>query len=112
MKLTTNFVSIIVSIIVGGAIGFVGGSAWVLILWAIVGLAIGAFAASKKAAMVNGAVYGFVLSYIFMIASYSGKASLSTKLLPFLLFGIFGATCGLVLALVGAVIAMRKRARP
>jgi hypothetical protein len=44
-----------------------------------------------------------------MLASYDGAEPLRTRLLPFLVFGIVGALCGTVLAVVGFAL---RRARP
>jgi hypothetical protein len=54
-----------------------------------------------------GAAYGFALAYVFMVAGYDGDAALHTRLLPFLVFGAFGAVCGIVLAVVGSALGRR-----
>jgi len=51
--------------------------------------------------LVRGAVHGFVLSYVFMVAGYDGAAALRTRLARFVVFGLVGAVCGAVLAVVG-----------
>lgn len=102
MTLAINVRSIVLSLVIGAVIGYIGGPALALILWAIVGLTLGAFCSSNKVALVIGAVYGFSLSYVFMLAGYDGQASVTTKLLPFILFGVFGALCGSVLAIIGS----------
>ena len=91
----------LIAFLVGGVIGYLGGSAKVLIVWSVVGLALGWLSASYKAAAACGAIYGFALSYVFMLAGYDGTAPISTKLLPFVLFGLIGAVCGAVLATAG-----------
>jgi hypothetical protein len=101
MKLAVDAKSIIVSVAIGGLIGYVGGPAFVLIPWTVVGLVIGYLCNSRKATLVHGAAYGFVLAYVFMISGYSGQAALGTKILPFIVFGIVGAFCGVVLAVIG-----------
>ena len=101
MVINNRYVAVLVAILVGFVVGWIGGLVYVLIPWAIIGLIIGFVSSSKKAALINGAVYGFVLSYVFMVHGYTGKDPLSSKLLPFFAFGIFGAICGLVLALAG-----------
>jgi hypothetical protein len=105
MKLVVEIKSVIVSSIIGGVIGYIGGPTTVLIIWVIAGLAVGYFCNSRKSVLLNGAVYGFTLAYIFMVSGYNGSASVSTKLLPFLVFGVVGAICGTALALSGRYLA-------
>jgi hypothetical protein len=45
--------------------------------------------------------FGFVLSFVFMIAGYSGPAPLVSRLPFFAILGVFGGACGLVLGVVG-----------
>jgi uncharacterized membrane protein (UPF0136 family) len=112
MTLSLKPTSLIVLMIIGGLIGFLGGSAIVLIPWALVNLVIGAFSKTKKVAIMNGAVYGFALAYVFMLAGYNGEAPVSTKILPFIIFGVIGAMCGAALALVSFVIRNNFNRRP
>jgi Na+(H+)/acetate symporter ActP len=99
---------LLVAILVGAALGLIGaryvfvGSWLSLIPWASAGLAIGWWAKQLRQAMLNGAVYGFVLSFVFMIAGYTGSAALISRLPFFAILGAFGGVCGLVLGLVGA----------
>jgi hypothetical protein len=103
-----------ISIVVGAALGVIGsrylfvGSWLILIPWAIAGLAIG-YWGPKRGAMANGAVYGFVLSFIFMQAGYSGSAPAISRVPFFALLGVFGAICGFGLGLVGFWIRGRKK---
>ena len=96
----------LVSIVVGALLGLLGsrylfvGSALSLIPWGIVGLALGAWN-SRGASMWNGALYGFSLAFVFMIAGYTGAESLLSRIPFFALLGAFGAVCGLVLGMMG-----------
>ena len=83
------------------------GSGLSLVPWALVGLAVGALAGSRARAAAGGAAYGFALAYVFMVAGYDGDAALHTRLLPFVVFGVFGAGCGIVLAV--AAFTVRRR---
>jgi len=83
------------------------GSGLSLVPWALAGLAVGALAGSRGRAAAGGAAYGFALAYVFMVAGYDGDAALHTRLVPFLVFGAFGAVCGVVLAVVA--FAVRRR---
>jgi hypothetical protein len=97
---------LIVSICLGALLGIVGaryvlvGSALSLVPWSIAGLCIGAFN-DRRGAMINGAVYGFVLSFAFMCAGYSGASPLVTRVPFFLLLGAIGAVCGFALGNLG-----------
>jgi hypothetical protein len=96
----------VVSVIAGSLLGILGarylfvGSALSLIPWAIAGLAIGAWS-NKRESMINGAIYGFALSFAFMVAGYAGTASLLSRLPFFALLGLFGALCGFILGILG-----------
>ena len=97
---------LIVSLIVGAVLGGIGskvlfvGSALSLIPWTIVGLLLG-YWSEKRGMIVNGAAYGFALAFIFMVAGYTGSASLISRLPFFALLGLFGAVCGAVLGWLG-----------
>ena len=100
-RLSLGLRSILVVLAVGAAVGSFGGPVFVLIPWALIGLAIGFLCISAKVAAINGALYGFALAYAFMIAGYQGAAPLATRLLPFAVLGLVGAVCGALLTLVG-----------
>lgn len=101
---------------IGLILGFVGarylfvGSWLVLIPWTVAGLAIG-FWCTKNESIVNGVVYGFVLSFVFLLAQYSGKASLISRVPFFAVLGVFGGVCGLVLGLLGSSVKTKLTAR-
>jgi hypothetical protein len=100
---------LIVSIVAGSLLGFVGsrvlfvGSWLSLVPWGIVGLAIGLWS-KKREAMLDGCCYGFALAFVFMIAGYAGSAALVSRLPFFAILGIFGGICGLILGLSGSII--------
>lgn len=77
------------------------GSGMTLIPWGLVGLAMGIYAKSTKEAVINGGIYGFVLSFMFMIIGYTGIQPLVTRLPFFAVLGIFGALCGIFLGFTG-----------
>lgn len=94
-----------------GALGarylFVG--SWIsLIPWTLVGLTLGYWSRRHRPALV-GAVYGFSLSFVFMVVGYAGQAPLSTRILPFAMLGAFGGVCGCVLGLLGALAGRHAR---
>ena len=100
----------------GLILGFVGArylfvGSWLnLIPWTIAGLGIG-YWGTKNESIVNGVVYGFVLSFIFLLAEYSGKASLISRVPFFAVLGVFGGVGGLVLGLLGFSVKTRLTAR-
>jgi hypothetical protein len=96
-------------IIVAGILGVVVGisgkyylalGAYSLIPWGIVGLGLGAWCA-KREGMYAGALYGFCLCFAFMVAGYTGRPSLASRIPFFIVIGAFGAVCGLALTAVG-----------
>ena len=97
---------IAVPIALGGLLGWAASHAlslgwWTLIPWGAAGLALG-YWIGKRGAMLAGALYGFILSFVFMLAGYTGAAPVATRIPFFALLGLFGAICGLVLAALGA----------
>jgi len=94
----------IVAICLGALLGVLGAryvlSALSLVPWALAGLGIGYFN-DGRGAMINGAVYGFVLSFAFMCAGYKGAPPLLTRVPFFLQLGVIGAVCGFALGNLG-----------
>jgi hypothetical protein len=94
------------AIAAGVILGFIGArylfvGSWLnLIPWSVAGFALG-YWGTKNESMVNGVTYGFILSFVFMLAGYTGRASLISRVPFFAVLGVFGGVCGLVLALVG-----------
>ncbi len=97
------------AVIVGIILGFIGGPAIILLPWGIVSFIIGTVSTNKKWATANGAVFGFVASFVFMLSGYDGHTALFTRFVPFAIIGLFGAICGLVLSLLGHVVYRRIR---
>lgn len=96
----------ITALVVGVVLGIVGArylfvGSWLnLVPWTIAGLAIG-YWGPKKESVINGFVYGFVLSFVFMAAGYSGNSSLISRAPFFGVLGVVGGICGLILGLLG-----------
>src|SRR5260221_3218905 len=72
-----------------------------LLPWGLGALIVGWYGKSKKEALCNGAVYGFALSFVFMLVGYSRARSVITVMPFFALLGLFGALCGAILGLLG-----------
>jgi hypothetical protein len=93
--------------VIGARYLFVG--SWLsLIPWGMAGLLIG-FWSQKREWVVNGICYGFAVSFVFMLAGYSGSASLISRLPFFGVLGLFGGLCGLALGRVGFEIKRRLK---
>lgn len=97
---------IAVPIALGLVLGWAGSHAlflgfWTLIPWGTGALGLG-YWLGKRSALLAGALYGFALSVVFLLAGYTGAAPVATRVPFFALLGLFGAACGLVLALLGA----------
>ncbi len=71
-----------------------------LVPWGIGGVALG-YWSQRGGRLLLGMFYGFGLCFCFMIAGYTGSASLVSRLPFFALVGVFGALCGLGLTVVG-----------
>jgi hypothetical protein len=98
--------------ILGAILGFAASrflwlGLWTLLPWGLAGIALG-YGTRSRWPVLAGAVYGFVLSFVFMAAGYTGKASFLSRVPFFALLGSFGALCGLLLGLAGAVFGRRR----
>lgn len=102
-----------VAALVGSALGLIGSrylfvNSWLsLIPWTIAGLILGWWALNRRAAAVNGAIYGFFLIYVFMFGGYQGSESLASRILPFAAIGLVGAVFGSLLLLIGSFLRRR-----
>lgn len=98
---------IVASLVAGGVLGWLCarfvfvGSGWALLPWAAVGIGLGAAASTWIVAASCGAIYGFALGSVFMVAGYAGAAPLSSVLLPFAGLGLIAAIGGLACGELG-----------
>ncbi len=81
-----------------------------VIPWGLVAGALGMWG-NKREALKSGAVYGFALSFAFLVAGYTGTASLVSRFPFFAILALFGAVCGLALSAIGYYLKLRF-ARP
>ena len=73
-----------------------------LIPWAVAGLIVGTFCATRKQALVAGGLFGFVLTACFMIFGFQGTSSQVPGLTFFTtILAVIGAGCGMMLTLIG-----------
>ncbi len=83
---------------------------WTLVPWGLAGLALG-YRAKGIERYVTGALYGFALAFVFMVANYRGADSLLGRLPAFSLLGLFGGVCGIALTLTGSFLYTMKTGR-
>src|SRR6266568_3034333 len=81
---------------------------WTLVPWGLAALALG-YRASRGEGAIAGALYGFVLCFVFTLASYGGAAPAITRIPFFSVLGLVGALCGSLLATLGASLMSGRR---
>src|SRR6266567_1034733 len=82
---------------------------WTLVPWGLAAVALG-YRANRATAVVAGALYGFVLCFVFTLATYGGAAPAITRVPFFTALGLVGALCGLLLALYSGRFSCRGNA--
>jgi hypothetical protein len=102
--------NIIIAAALGAVLGWAGAHAtylgwWTLLPWGAGAIAIGYF--MRPRSLLAGAVYGFVLSFSFMLSVYTGTASVLSRVPFFALLGGVGAICAFVLSFAGSRLATR-----
>ena len=80
---------------------------WTLVPWGLVAAALG-YRATRTTAVAAGSIYGFVLCFVFTLATYGGAAPAITRVPFFMILGLVGAVCGLLLALLGESLMPRR----
>ena len=96
-------ISALIGFVLGGIIAkylFVG-SFLNVFWWGMFGMGIGAWSHSKTEAIKNAGVYGFTLSFVFMLFGYQGSAPILSRMPFFAILGLVGAVCGIISGLVG-----------
>ena len=102
-----NVVAFIIGVVIGAAgpqYAFLG--TYSLIPWALVAVALGS-RGNRRDALKSGAVYGFSLSFAFLVADYNGAPSLVSRFPFFVILSLFGAACGLALSALGYYLKLR-----
>jgi hypothetical protein len=92
---------------------FVGPLAWLnLVVWAVVGLALGALSRRWTTAIWVDAVVGFAIVFSYSVMGYQGSGPLLNALVPFALLALGGALGMAVAGVVGfALSPIRGRGR-
>jgi len=71
---------------------FVGHAAWLnLVVWAVIGIALGALSSRWSTAIWVDAVLGFAIVFGYSVMGYQASAPLPTVLAPFALIALAGA---------------------
>ena len=70
-------------------------------VWAIAGLTIGFISRNKKEALFLGSLFGFTISFVFLIADYQGSIAVVYRFFPFALLSCVGLVGGLLLGILG-----------
>ena len=103
----------VVAFIVGVIIGAAGSAyspvflGWYsLIPWGLVAGALGTWG-NRREALKSGVVYGFSLSFAFLVAGYNGTPSLASRFPFFVILSLFGAICGLAMSALGYYLKLR-----
>jgi len=81
---------------------------WTLVPWGLAAIALG-YRVNRTTAVVAGALYGFVVCFVFTLATYGGAAPAITRVPFFTVLGLVGALCGFLLALLGAFLMPGRR---
>lgn len=77
------------------------GAILTLATWGIGGILVGVLSNNRKESLWQGAIYGFVVSFAFLVVDYNGHNPIIRVLFPFALLSLFGALCGIVLGFAG-----------
>src|SRR5207247_10022309 len=72
---------------------------WTLVPWGLAAVALG-YRANRATALVAGALYGFVLCFVFTLATYGGAAPAITRVPVLTGLGLRAVLCGLLLLLL------------
>src|SRR3989442_14435946 len=68
---------------------------WTVVPWGLAAVSLG-YRASRPTAVVAGALFGFVLCFVFTLAAYGGGAPPPTPGAPFHPFGFLGGWWGVL----------------
>jgi hypothetical protein len=110
--MSKSVVALIVGVVIGAAgpqYGFLG--AYSLIPWGLVAIALGLWG-TRRQALRSGAVYGFSLSFAFLVIGYNGTPSLVSRFPFFAILALFGAVFGLALSALGYYLKLRFKSPP
>src|SRR5207248_10430947 len=75
---------------------------WTLVPWGLAAVALG-YRANRARATIAGALYGFVLCFVFTLAGYGGAGAATTRIPVLTALGPVGAVGGVGCCLAGSV---------
>ncbi|HEY4266586.1 MAG TPA: hypothetical protein VGM94_00200 [Galbitalea sp.] len=109
----TRLLTVVVSGVVGVGLGALsgrilfGGSAWNLIPWAIIAIAIGLVADDRRTALIASGIYGYLLCAVFLYVANTGTAPLTQRIVFALALGLIGPLCAIALTLISRIVYLR-----
>lgn len=108
---------VVVSAAVGAGLGALsgrilfGGTAWVLIPWALGAIAIGILADRMGTAILASALYGYLLVAMFLLTANTSHTALLPRLLFAFGLALVGPVCAIPAAVIARLIMKRVRSR-
>lgn len=111
----TRSLTVVISGLVGVGLGALSGrilfdgSAWNLIPWAIVAVAIGLVADDRRTALLGSAIYGYLLSVAFLYVANTGDTPLAQRVLFALTLGLAGPVYSIAFTLIARLLRRRIR---
>lgn len=92
-----------------------GGSAWNLIVWAIVAIGIGLLPTDRLTALLASGVYGYLLSAVFLYAANTSSTPVLQRILFALALALIGPLCSIALTALTRLVhrpSVRRRREP
>jgi lipopolysaccharide export LptBFGC system permease protein LptF len=75
---------------------------WINVIpWAIVALCIGYISNGRRDTIINGAIFGYLLFFVYIMIGYGGKTDTKT-IITFILFALVFSLIGLLAGICGA----------
>lgn len=102
----TRTVTVVLSGAVGIALGALsgrilfGGSAWNLIIWAIIAIAIGLLPTDRLTALLASGIYGYLLCAVFLYVANTSDTPVTQRVLFALALALVGPICSIALTLL------------
>ncbi|MCI0159395.1 hypothetical protein KNO15_22055 [Leifsonia shinshuensis] len=84
-----------------------GGSAWNLIPWAIVAIAIGLIPTNRLTALLASGIYGYLLVAVFLFAANTSNTPPAQRILFALTLALIGPLCSIALTLLTRLLRLR-----
>ena len=115
----TRILTLVISGAVGAGLGALsgrilfGGTAWNMIPWAIIAIAIGLLADNGRTVLLASGIYGYLLVAVFLYTANTGNTPFAGRILFALALGLVGPVCSIVLTVITRLIRLGvRRHRP